>query len=225
MFGLSTRDRERLAGAESRLEHVAVLLERLDVALITRDPGNVRSADAYDGLRRTVAASASDRRRMVAQLAELHDRVAGGTSIEDLASLLEEWTTQAGLVRLVTFDRPDAFDVVGSDGDDLRVVRHAWIDDVNGTVVRRGQVERMPTPAALESDLEEGPDSDQTGLADDDAGLAPAVGVPDATDSHRSLRNQEAAVEVPAAPAEGPARSGDKGAGTGGPKTTGGPNS
>src|SRR4051794_27870525 len=107
MFGLRAADRERLQRVEDRLEHIDGLLQRLDVALTVRDPGSARSADAYDGLRKTIAASASDRRRLTAQLVDLHDRVTRGTSTADLVSLVDEWTHQAGLTRDTTGARPD----------------------------------------------------------------------------------------------------------------------
>jgi len=151
MFGLTAADRDLLRRVEGRLERLEVLVERLDVALTVRDPGNARSAEAYDGLRKTIAAAASDRRRLAAQLVEIHDRVTRGTSTADLASLTDEWTRQAGLVRDDSGARPDAFDVVGGEGEGFTVVQPAWIDDLNQSIVRRGQAELVAVAATTDS--------------------------------------------------------------------------
>lgn len=150
MFGLSAADRDLLRRVEGRLERLEVLVERLDVALTVRDPGNARSAEAYDGLRKTVAAAASDRRRLTAQLVEIHDRVTRGTSSADLASLADEWTRQAGLTRDDSGERPDAFDVVGGEGEGFSVIQPAWIDDLNQSIVRRGQAEFVAVAATTD---------------------------------------------------------------------------
>lgn len=146
-------DRARLASLEQRSERIETLLERLDVALTVRDPGSARSAEAYDGLRKTVAASAGDRRRLTVTLVDLHDRLARGIALDDLQSVVEEWVLAAGLRRDAVGDEADAFDVVGGEGDSLHVLQPAWIDDVSGVVVRRGQAERVQSDA--EGDDEE----------------------------------------------------------------------
>mgnify|MGYP001352658425 CR=1 FL=1 len=156
MFGLSAADRDLLRRVEGRLERLEVLVERLDVALTVRDPGNARSAEAYDGLRKTVAAASSDRRRLTAQLVEIHDRVTRGTSNADLASLADEWTRQAGLTRDDSGARPDAFDVVSGEGEGFSVVQPAWIDDLNQSIVRRGQAERVAVAATTDFSADPG---------------------------------------------------------------------
>jgi hypothetical protein len=195
MFGLSARDRERLDHIEDRVEKMHVLLERLDVNLTIRDPGNAHSADAYDGLRKAVAANSSHRRHMNVHLAELRDRIAAGSSIDDVASILEEWIGQAGLVRLDSADRSDFFDVVAGEGDSLRVLRPAWIDGLNNSVVRRGQVERVPVPVASPPDATDtGPGIDLNERAESESNPTPADKNPDANDSPGALSRQASEV-------------------------------
>ncbi len=63
--------RNRKLNVVSELQEIGQVLvdlrlsiERIDASLVVRDPGNVRSADAYDGLRKQIAVSAGDRRRL-----------------------------------------------------------------------------------------------------------------------------------------------------------------
>ena len=82
--------RNRKQSVEEGLQEIGQVLidlqrsiERIDASLVVRDPGNVRSADAYDGLRKQIAISAGDRRRILVLLTEL------GEAIRALADALE----------------------------------------------------------------------------------------------------------------------------------------
>ena len=140
------------------------LLDRIEVALLVRDPGSAKSAEAYDGLRKTVAASARDRRQHLVQLAELADAIEREATIETLRQRTAEWCAQAGLVRVDEFSDPEWFEITGGEGDVLVVDAPAWVDQAASSVVKRGLASRAntaPAPSAgLEDATEPGDESD-----------------------------------------------------------------
>jgi len=139
----STRSRRRW---RQQLDEIERLLTRLDTTLVVRDPGSLRSAEAYEGLRRQVAAAAGDRRKHLVVLSELAEALRRGESQESLRSRVEEWMLQASLVPLDDPTVVEAFDLAGGAGDGVKLVAPAYIDASTNSVVRRGVVERFVQP-------------------------------------------------------------------------------
>ena len=84
--------------------------------------------------------AAQERRVHLVQLSEIAERIAAGTSAEDLQLLTQEWCMQANLVALNSPEPLEAFDLVdGTESQGMfEVLRPAWIDAATGAVVRRG---------------------------------------------------------------------------------------
>jgi hypothetical protein len=134
-----------------RLDELRDLVVRIDTALIVRDPGTVRSAEAYDGLRKQVVASAGERRRMSVFLTELAEALRKDEPMDSLSARAQEWLLQASIA---VVDDPmicEVFDIVG-EGDDTTpavVIAPAYVDTITNTIVRRGiaeYVSSLPTP-------------------------------------------------------------------------------
>jgi hypothetical protein len=206
MFGRSQADRELAASIDRRSERMEVLLERLDAALIVREPGTARAAEAYDGLRKTVAAAAADRRRLSVVLVDLHDRLDGGISVEDLKSVVDEWVMTHGLVRDGVGNYPEAFDIVegAGHGTELEVIQPAWVDSNAGVVVKRGQG-RLVVGSHVNSDaVAAEPTVDDTAPGTDAADEADPPPVGEVADVDSQPDPQDAAVVEAASIDEAP---------------------
>lgn len=139
---------------EVRLDAMSTRLDRIDAALVVRDPGNARSAEAYEGLRKTVIAAGRDRRRHLAHLVMFAEAVERATSNESLAELVEQWAREEGLERSWDTSRSDLFTRTDGAGDTLQVVRPAWVDaapDRPSVLVKHGiarpvAAEDLPSP-------------------------------------------------------------------------------
>jgi hypothetical protein len=166
----------RLKKVEKQVAEMRNLLVRLDAAIVTRDPGNARSVDAYEGLRKQVASTARHRTQHVVQLAALADAIDRGATIETVKLRTEEWCDQAGLTRLEVAEPAEAFEVIEGEGPVLEVITPAWVDIEGQRVVRPGTARRVPLPptdpAAKEDD---GPSAESEQVSDsvtDDTDLA-----------------------------------------------------
>lgn len=143
-----------LASKKSResLDEIQRLLERLDAALIVRDPGTARSVEAFEGLRRTVSYAARARQQHVGQVVALCEALDNGASLETIADLAELWAMEAGLQRWSDPSVPDFFKVVEGGGDalasedvTLAVIDPAWVDTATGepVLVKPGTAKRV----------------------------------------------------------------------------------
>ena len=148
------RERHRRRWWQSRrsiqMDQMKDFLVGIDAALVVRDPGNARSVDAYDGLRKQVTLAAGDRRRLLVMLSELSESLRLEQSPQEIESKAEEWMLQSGLVRLMEADPEEAFEVVGNETGTLAVTSPAYVDDQNGFIIRRGIAERSPLAPAIE---------------------------------------------------------------------------
>jgi hypothetical protein len=135
-----SRNREMLMELKAQVE-------TLKTALIVMDPKVSTSADAYDGLRKQVAVSASSRRAHLVQLAEFSRALRRGADSKDLASLVEEWMQQAGLTA-VTESNTDLYELLegGPETGHLVVMAPAYIDPLTGALIAQGQA-HWETPA------------------------------------------------------------------------------
>ncbi|MEX0754985.1 MAG: hypothetical protein WD556_07700 [Actinomycetota bacterium] len=122
-------------------------VETLKTALIVMDPKVSTSADAYEGLRKQVAVSASSRRAHLVQLAQFSRALRHGASTGDLASLVEGWMQEAGLASS-TDPTPDLYEIVeGEPGGEqrLEVVAPAYVDPQTGVLIAQGQARWVPS--------------------------------------------------------------------------------
>jgi hypothetical protein len=114
-------------------------LERLDLILMIKEPETVKSADAYDGLRKRVIEAADNRRKHLADLAQIDAALHAGESPTELAMLLDDLCRRTGLQRAADTSIPELFDVVAGEGDRLEALSNAYIDELTGQIVRAGR--------------------------------------------------------------------------------------
>jgi hypothetical protein len=148
---MTRRTREaaaRLERLEQMVDGISRSIDKIEVATIVRDPSSGLSAEAYDGLRKQVVAAAGSRMQHLHQLARFADAVGSG-HVEALPDLVREWMGQSGLVMVhdVTDDR--YYDVLGGEGDELRVLRFAYVDAITGRPIVMGQAERVKSTVDL----------------------------------------------------------------------------
>lgn len=132
-----------------RLVEIQALLERIDAALIVRDPGTARSADAFDGLRKQINYAAKSRRTHVSHLLALDESIRSGGNMDLVAARLTEYLRELGVERLFDVARVEAFDIVGDPTGDVEVLEPAIVEkEENGriTVLRIGKARRISKP-------------------------------------------------------------------------------
>ncbi len=119
-------------------------LDKVNTALVVRDPGTSMSADAYEGLRRQVVAAASERRAHVAQLAQIDDALSRTEKVDALRDLSAEWLNAAGIVKLfdVSEEHARAFEIHGHGDGALIVDSPAYVVSETGQIARQGRASR-----------------------------------------------------------------------------------
>ena len=153
---------ESLREIEQVLGDLRLSVERIDASLVVRDPGNVRSADAYDGLRKQIAVSAGDRRRLLVLLTELGEAIRRKEDHQSLQARFEEWSSQSGISVLSEFDS-EHFDYLETDTTGVEISQPAYVEIESGRTIRRGvasgprniqSIDEVKT-SEIESDSEE----------------------------------------------------------------------
>jgi hypothetical protein len=134
----------RLDAMEAMLDKVERGVEMIELVTVVREPNTGMSADAYNGLRKQVIASASERSAHLNQLAHFDSALRAGAGPSELEALVREWLGQASLAAVDDPAMTEAFEVVGPEGTTgRRVLRHGYVDLTTGRVVRAGLVERF----------------------------------------------------------------------------------
>jgi hypothetical protein len=132
-------------GNSKIIQQIWVLLERIDAALITRDPGSARSAEAYDGLRKQLNQASKNRRIHVSHLLSLSDSIERGAEYELVKDRVSDFLVELGISRSSDLSRADFFEVTGGSGEYLKCTVPAIVetlDDGTVSLVRLGEAER-----------------------------------------------------------------------------------
>lgn len=135
-----------------RLENLEILLQRLEAAVVVRDPGNAHSADAYDGLRKQIIQSGKNHRIHVAHLISLSDSLQRGADIDLITDRVNDFLSELGIMRMSNTDFVDLFEVIEGEGSALECIEPAIVEKLdNQTVVpvRLGKARRVPGPEPL----------------------------------------------------------------------------
>lgn len=148
------------------------LLNRIETALVVRDPGSKISADAYDGLRKMLLQSSKNRRIHVSHLLSLSDSLKREASIDQVRDRVNDFLLELGVSYWSDTSLTEVFDVVEGDGTSLECIEPAVVEKLeDGRIVevRRGTARRVPGPeadsaAAPEAEVTPGP-SEESGLA------------------------------------------------------------
>ena len=128
-----------------RLWRIEALLERLDSAVVVKDPGSARSADAFEGLRRTIIQNAKSHRVHVAHLIALDESIWSGATIELIRFRVAEYLRELGVERLEDSSVPEAFDIVGDGQGEFEVLEPAISErgeDGNFSILKVGKARR-----------------------------------------------------------------------------------
>jgi hypothetical protein len=128
-----------MMNASRRHEELTRQLDRIEVALLVRDPGTARSVEAYEGLRKTMVAAAQERAMHLVQLAQFDVALTKTDDISTLRRLVAEWMEQAGLLTLNDPSVREAFEVVEGKGEALEVLSPAYVDSATSRVIKQGQ--------------------------------------------------------------------------------------
>lgn len=142
----------RLDQLQATLDEVATIANRVEVALVVRDPGTARSIEAYEGLRKAVTSAMRERRQHLIQLVQISESLDRGATPESLRDLTNEWCSLAGLVRWDDTSQPDYFQVLEGEGSVLEPISPAWVDtsDPSAPVLIQPGTARRRAPEPVE---------------------------------------------------------------------------
>ena len=129
----------------NQLRNIESLLERIDAAIVVRDLGNARSADAFDGLRKSSLVATKSRRTHISHLVSLDESIRNGGSLDLVKARLAEYLNELGIERLTDLRHLECFDVVGDSAGDIEILEPAVVeraDDGKLTILRVGKAQR-----------------------------------------------------------------------------------
>ena len=133
-----TKNREMLMELRAQIE-------TLKTALVVMDPKVSTSADAYEGLRKQVAAAASSRQAHLGHLAQFCRAIRRGAERDQLQGLVDEWMQQAGLAA-VTNPNAELYEILEGEAGvgHLEVLSPAYVDPLTTSLVAMGQARWVP---------------------------------------------------------------------------------
>jgi hypothetical protein len=141
-----------------KLENIEILLQRLEAAVVVRDPGNAHSADAYDGLRKQIIQSGKNHRTHLAHLISLSDSLQRGADIALITDRVNDFLTELGVMRISDTNFVDLFEVVEGEGSALECIEPAVVEKLDNQVmvpIKLGKARRVPGPELLEETSQE----------------------------------------------------------------------
>ena len=133
----------------AQLLRIESLLNRLDSAVVVRDPGNTRSAEAYDGLRKQITQSGKNHRTHMAHLLSLSDSLERGADINLIRDRVNDFMNEIGLQRTTDISMEHVFEIVEGEGSGLECIEPAVIELLDGGTyapVRLGKARRIKGP-------------------------------------------------------------------------------
>jgi len=131
------------------LEEIWMLLNKLDAAVVVRDPGNARSAEVFEGLRRTIIQSGKSHRSHVAHLLALQESLDRGATLDLIKNRVSDFLRELGVEKLTSLEIRDAFEIVGGTGDGLQLVEPAIVErlsDGSLSFIQLGKAKRIEIP-------------------------------------------------------------------------------
>lgn len=141
--------------SEDAMREMLRLLERIEASLVVRDPGNARSVEAFEGLRKQLANASRARRTHVSHLITLATDIEKGANLETISNRLFDFLRETGVRRSEDTDVPGAFRIDG-EGPHVEVREPAWLDILeDGTVVvlREGSASRIAETREAHTEL------------------------------------------------------------------------
>ncbi len=140
----------------TRLINIESLLQRLDAAVVVRDLGSTRAADAYEGLRKQIVQSGKSHRTHTAHLLSLADSLERGADMELIRDRVSDFMEELGLKRIYDTGDSELFELKEGEGSGLECIEPAIVEqlaDGKRYVVRQGIARRVPGPPEPENKL------------------------------------------------------------------------
>jgi hypothetical protein len=134
------------------LREILDLVQRLDAAVVVRDPGNARSAEVFDGLRRTIIQSGKSHRSHVAHLLALQESLDRGANLELIRNRVGDFLRELGVEKFTNLEFRDAFEIIGGSGEGLELVEPAIVERPSEgplSVIQFGKAIRIEVPKEL----------------------------------------------------------------------------
>ena len=131
------------------LREVVRLLERLDAAVVVRDPGTARSVEEFEGMRRLLMAVSKHQRSHVVDLISLSDVIETGGSMEVVRGRVNEYLSSLGVERSTDVSRREEFEFETAGSGRLECVRAAVVEvlaDGRRVVHKRGSAKWVAEP-------------------------------------------------------------------------------
>lgn len=134
-----------------QLQEIRDLLLKLDAAVVVRDLGNARSADAYEGLRKQLNLAVKSHRSHVGHLVSLSDSLDRNADVELIRDRVNDFLQELGIKTIRDYV-PHLFDVVETiDGteDGYEIIEPAIAEEleVGGpSPIRLGKVRKINGP-------------------------------------------------------------------------------
>lgn len=156
------------------LREIRDALTKLETLLIVRDPGNHVSADAYEGLRKTITHAAQARRSHISHLMSLKDSLDRGADIDLLRDRVGDFLQELGIEFSGDTRHAELFEIEGPQrGGELECVRPAvvQVNDRGERTLYRPGLARWSGPTGA-SQTDPGGDEHSSGPVDA-AGPAP----------------------------------------------------
>lgn len=182
---------------ERQLESISSQLELIKTMFTLKDPAVGSSADAYEGLRRTVVLAREDKMARLVDLARVDAAATTKGLTADLGVLLDELLTAAGMQRVASMEDLELFDVFGDPGDGQsmtpRLIAPAYVHLETGAVVRLGRCELVDLPSE-----EHGPEPEPTDRREQLEGEDGAAGTQDVVTEPGPEREPSGEQKVPA---------------------------
>ena len=149
-----------------QLERIELLLERLDAAVVVRDPGTARAAEQYEGLRKQILQFGKSHRIHLTHLLSLADSIERGADIELVRDRVNDYMSDMGLSKTFDTSINSAFEIVDGEGSALECIEPAVIEqfsDGSISIQRQGKARRIAGPPieTLESESSTGKDESE----------------------------------------------------------------
>lgn len=138
--------------SKKQLNEIERLLNRLDAAVVVRDPGNAHSAEAYDGLRKQIIRSGTNHRAHLAHLIALSESLDRGAGIELIRDRVKDFLAELGVKPISDYIYPELFEIVETiqgEQDGVEVLEPAvaeQMDDGKFNPIHKGKVRLIKGP-------------------------------------------------------------------------------
>lgn len=133
----------------SQLIRIENLLQRLDAAVVVRDPGSARAAEMYEGLRKQIIQSGKNHRMHLSHLIALQDSIERGADIDLIRDRVNDYLNELGIQKTSDTTHIDSFEVIEGEGSNFECIEPAIIELLEDGSIRThqlGKARRVPGP-------------------------------------------------------------------------------